>query len=339
MKGHLVIGGGNIKSNIIYKEFLKYVGNGKIGIIPTASPDFEETLLNFKNIFQQLGVQKQKIVAIKLNPDNASCTDYAVTGDDFDSFEFMNNITGIWFTGGDQIRIIRALLRKDGTKTKLLYKIKEILDNGGVIGGSSAGAAIMSEVMIGGGTSYGSLINPTCYDYLTYRKYPEMENSGILLITKGLGFFKEGLVDQHFEERHRILRLLRALAQKNISKGYGISEDTALVYDILNKQIKCIGTGGITILNIVDSAVNQIDFLKVRISYLNKNDCYNNRENKIYIDGANEITNIDDYQFKNCNLYEDIGCKIKLYCDKTSKIFDNGSFNNVLMDTNYIGAV
>lgn len=340
MKGHLLIAGGNVKTSSIYKEFIKYAGDGKIIIIPTASSDANKTISNFTSIFEKFGLKRDRIVGIKLDPDKSGCTQYAITGDDYQSLEFMNDITGIWFTGGDQIRIIRALLRQDGYETKLLTRIKEILNSGGVVAGSSAGAAIMSEVMIGGGTSYGAIKSPPCYDYLKYRKYPQLEDEGILLITKGLGFFKEGIVDQHFEERHRIIRLLRTMAEKNLHMGYGISEDTALVYDMSNKCAAPLGSGAVTVLNtsgsIINKIENKISISKVRISYLKENDIYNINEDKFYIGKANKVINRDNYRFKNCNLYEDMGCKIKLYCDEDSIITDKDSFVKALMDFSFI---
>ncbi|MFP3471269.1 hypothetical protein R0J90_14605, partial [Micrococcus sp. SIMBA_144] len=57
---------------------------------------------------------------------------------------------GIWFVGGDQTDITDALLNGDGTKSLALENIWEIYRNGAVLGGTSAGAAIMSDVMIAG---------------------------------------------------------------------------------------------------------------------------------------------------------------------------------------------
>ncbi|WJV28530.1 Type 1 glutamine amidotransferase-like domain-containing protein [Rossellomorea sp. AcN35-11] len=65
--------------------------------------------------------------------------------------ERIKKLTGIWFVGGDQLKITEALVKKNGKNTKALNEMWNIYRKGAVLGGTSAGAAIMSDVMITGG--------------------------------------------------------------------------------------------------------------------------------------------------------------------------------------------
>lgn len=292
MKGHLIIAGGNVKDNAIYEKFIELAGGNyqKIAIIPTASEEAEKTLENHIKLFTQCGTTEDKIVGIKVDPDfkiiGSNNSEWKNSGDDFESLDFLKDVKGIWFTGGDQIKIIKSFLRCDGSDTKLLEKIRDILGRGGVVGGSSAGAAIMSKVMIGGGTSLGSSNMPIYKDYIEYRKNPELEDSGALLITKGLGFFKVGIVDQHFDKRNRMGRLLKTLSTSKVNMGYGISENTAIIYDIEKGIIRKIGCGDVTIIDIADSINSEIveygEMKNIKISYLEGTDIYSTVEEKFY---------------------------------------------------------
>jgi cyanophycinase len=283
MKGNLVIAGGNISSNMIYETFVELAGgnNAKIAIVPTAASDTEAAFHRYSEIFQGCGVKSEEIICIKVDPDKEPTDGWRNSGDDFESNAFLNNITGVWFVGGDQIKIIRGFLTTNGYETKILAKFKEILNQGGVIGGSSAGAAIMSEVIIGGGTSAGALGTTIYKDFNFYRSKPELEEKGKLLITKGLGFFKDVIIDQHFDKRRRMGRLVKALFEEKISRGYGVAEDTAMIYNIEKDLVTVIGTGRVAIINI--SFKHKINvgkyknLLNIKLWFLKNNDCYSNK--------------------------------------------------------------
>lgn len=303
MGGYLVIAGGNIKSNMIYKKFIELAGGpgAKIAIVPTASGDAAETLVWVTDIFVECGINRKSIVGIKVDPDMKMNNEWRKCGDEFESLDFLNGVNGIWFSGGDQIKIIKGFLRSGGADTKLLGRIREILENGGVIGGTSAGAAIMSQIMIGGGTSFGAMSIPHHYDYIDYRNKPELEDKGALLVMKGLGFFKDGIVDQHFDKRIRQGRLLEAMFDKGIAKGYGISEDTALVYDMGRGLISTVGSEGVAVVDISEGTRKKLGkyskITDVKLSYLKGDDTYdiNNGEYKVNI--QNEIREQDYYAY------------------------------------------
>jgi cyanophycinase len=265
-------------------------------------------------------------VGIKVDPDTNSFSEWRKYGDEFESLDFLNDVNGVWFSGGDQIKIIKGFLRSDGADTKLLRRIREILENGGVIGGTSAGAAIMSQVMIGGGTSFGALSMPHYYDYMDYRNKPELEDRGALLIINGLGFFKEGIVDQHFDKRSRQGRLLEAMFDREIMKGYGISEDTALVYDVEKGLISTVGSGGVAVVDISDGKRSKIgDYSKitdVKLSYLRDSDTYDiyKEEYKVNIQNQNREQDYYAYMKYISNILLSVHCDYSEIIGKIIKV-------------------
>ncbi len=107
--------------------------------------------------------------------------------------------TGVWFSGGDQSRVTAVYL-----DTVVERALNRLLERGGVIGGTSAGAAIMSRVMITGG-------------------------QGKATVGTGFGFLPGAVVDQHALRRNRINRLLGVLAEHPDLTGVAVDEATALV--------------------------------------------------------------------------------------------------------------
>lgn len=126
---------------------------------------------------------------------------------------------GFYFTGGDQSRIVDTL-RPAGGSTPALEAILAVHSRGGVIAGSSAGAAMMSDPMIGGGDPEAAL---------EYGVAAEEKSRGVW-VRPGMGFFRHGLTDQHFLARGRLGRLLAVLAGRaDIPLGLGVDENTAAV--------------------------------------------------------------------------------------------------------------
>jgi len=111
----------------------------------------------------------------------------------------------------------------------------------------------------------------------SYDDYDE-ENDDYMRIVKGLGFFEWGVVDQHFDKRARILRLARAVLEPSNKTllGFGVSEDTALIYDKGNESIEVLGSGAIFILDL-NQANNcrtdeQFSFEKMNVSIMREGD-------------------------------------------------------------------
>lgn len=153
----------------------------------------------------------------------------------------------IWFTGGDQSRITRALLNADGTDTPLLGAMRARLAAGAVVGGTSAGAAIMSDPMIASGDARAALHQPA--------RTMAVGESGAdgegLVLAPGLGFLPAMLADQHFGERGRQGRMLVALAQRpaRARVGLGVDEDTALVVDLGRRRAQVLGNGHVWLVD------------------------------------------------------------------------------------------
>ena len=133
--------------------------------------------------------------------------------------------TGIFFTGGDQLRITSIL-----GGSILGSALQESYRRGIVIAGTSAGASVMSETMLVGGADDAA---------------PSKE---IIRMAPGLGLLKDVVVDQHFAQRGRIGRLLAMVAHNPYILGVGIDEDTAIVINN-SAEFEVIGSGTVTVLD------------------------------------------------------------------------------------------
>ncbi len=134
--------------------------------------------------------------------------------------EAVREYGSVFFTGGNQALITEALA-PGGVESPMLKAIRAMHAAGGLVAGSSAGAAAMSDAMILGGTSL---------EAASFGVVQTPELPGILL-GRGLGFFPWGIVDQHFIKRGRMARLIVALAASGERRGFGVDENTALFVD------------------------------------------------------------------------------------------------------------
>ena len=204
-----ICGGGKLPDKIL-NEFVRLAGgrDASIVIVTTASETADTGEVE-KNLDFWL---RQRFADLRIlhTRDRA-------TADDPNFSEPLVNATGVWFIGGHQGRLTDAYL---GTRTE--KAIKAVLKRGGVVGGTSAGAAIMSQAMIAGGG------------------YP-VAGGGITEteIGHGFGFLPGTLVDQHFIKRKRRHRLEHALTKYPKLVGIGIDENTALV--VHGRKISVMG--------------------------------------------------------------------------------------------------
>lgn len=300
-KGSLVIVGGALRADTdsIYDAFIKRAGgveNAKIGIVPAASGNPDKYAKLFIDDMVSRGLDASQVVILPLAVKDDSKTK------DFDESTWINNgnnlevikmvepLTGVWFVGGDQLRITEVLMKPDGSNTPVLDAIWTVYQNGGVIGGSSAGAAIMSELMIAGGDSLSALRHGYTEDYDTASM--DYQNEGGLVVTKGLGFFKQGIVDQHFDRKARLGRLV-VTAYDNKSKwsyAYGVEENTAMIYDAALNEVSVAGTGGLVILD-VSKATKDTGYAGIKVTYLEGLDRYNLTTNVAIMD-PDKVTTI-----------------------------------------------
>lgn len=175
----------------------------KIIIIPNASSEPEESAKYNVEEFRNLGCTNVDYIMFnRLDADKDSLV------------EKLSGATGIFFSGGDQ-----SYLTRDMLSTKLLEKIYEIYSKGGVISGTSAGAAVMSEVMITGN----ELINKDSLDSFISIQKNNVE------VKEGFGFIKSAFIDQHFIKRKRLNRSISVVLENPDLLGIGIDESTCIV--------------------------------------------------------------------------------------------------------------
>lgn len=205
-RGHLLIVGGGAAPPEIPARFVELAGGkgSKIAVIPMASEEAQATGDEKKAQLDSLGAQS---FVFLINRQQAL---------DTATLAQFQGVTGVWFCGGDQIHLTDILLN-----TPVLDRIKQLYRDGAVLGGTSAGAAIMSDSMLTG--------NQFGKDSLGY--YGD-EYDGIrrkfIQVVPGLGFLSGAIVDQHFLRRERENRLFSVILERPTLVGIGIDEGTAL---------------------------------------------------------------------------------------------------------------
>jgi len=202
-KGTLVIVGGGGMPDAIFQAFVQGAGGkgARIGVIPTASGSPEEVLAEWEEDLAKVGLTLVPL-RVKTRGDAAAPAVLEAAG----------TCSGFWFSGGDQNLTADAVLG-----TPLHRLVRERYEAGAVVGGTSAGAAIMSRIMLNGEDRNGK-------EALT-----EI-GAGAYRTREGLGFLPDFcIVDQHFLRRNRENRLFSLLMDHPQHLGLGIDEATALV--------------------------------------------------------------------------------------------------------------
>ena len=206
-RGSLVIVGGGERPGPIQQRFLRLAGGpvgARIAVIPLASSDPEAAGESQTAEFRSFGATNT--VVLRFSREQAM---------DPATSRLLDGATGVFFTGGDQARLATFIV---GTPlAERLYRLYD--QEGAVIGGTSAGAAIMSRIMITG-DQRGEPDRKD--DFAVIRR-------GATLTSTGLGFVTNAIVDQHFIARRRENRLLGLVLENPALLGVGIDESTALV--------------------------------------------------------------------------------------------------------------
>ena len=138
----------------------------------------------------------------------------------------LETASGVFFTGGNQLRISTML-----GGTPVAKAVRRMNARGVAVGGTSAGAAVLSEHMIASGDE-----GPT----------PKV---GMASLAPGFGLSNRVIIDQHFRQRDRLGRLLTALAYNPFAVGVGLDEDTAAFINP-DRVIEVVGAGAITIVDV-----------------------------------------------------------------------------------------
>lgn len=214
----MAIGGAEDKSHdrIILRRFVEMSGNGtgRIAVIPTASR-LPNAGHQYRRIFHDLGTSDVEILDIR---NRASA-------DDEEMAAVIRESTGVFLTGGNQNRLARIL-----RDSAVAEAIKERQECGVPVAGTSAGASVMSSVMVAGGQS-----GPT-----PRRKMAKLSD--------GLGLIDSVIIDQHFTERNRVSRLVAMVSQHPGLLGLGIDEDTAALIHP-DGVIEVIGRGSVLVVD------------------------------------------------------------------------------------------
>ncbi|MEH7612729.1 cyanophycinase [Gottfriedia acidiceleris] len=208
----------------------------------------------------------------------------------------ISKLNCIWFVGGDQTLITSSLLNENGSNSKVLDAIWKIYENGAVIGGTSAGAAIMSNTMIAGGDSYGALR----YGFTNSYDDMEQQEGGPVYLEKGLNFFQDGIVDQHFDKKARLGRLIVTANEKGKKNqlAYGVDEDTAMVVNNKKHQVDVVGRGGLTVIDLskVKTSKNMPNKYKnVIVSVISPGDHVNLLTNEVSVSNLKSSTKGFEY--------------------------------------------
>ena len=221
------IGGAENKGNDpdILERFIRVSGgeSADIVVIPAASR-VHETGQRYEKIFKDLGARQVTVMDFDTRRD---CQEAG-------RLKRLEEATGIFFTGGNQLRLTTLL---GGTPVARLIRVRNA--HGVTVGGTSAGASILSEHMIAFGDEGSAVI------------------SGSVRLAPGLGLTNRFIIDQHFRQRDRLGRLITALAYNPFAVGIGLDEDTAAFIGP-DETLEVFGSGGITIVDASDVSFSSI---------------------------------------------------------------------------------
>jgi cyanophycinase len=195
----VIIGGGQIGPEVWDRFFALAGGKDQpIVLIPTANDAHQDKALE---TIRQAGATNLTVLHTR---DRKMADSEAFVAP-------LHNARGVYFSGGWQRRLADAYL---GTRTE--RELHALLDRGGVIGGSSAGASIMGSFLVGGGSRI-----------------------------KGMGFLTDSAINQHLLTRHREQRLVPVINQRPQLLGIGLDERTAIV--VHGSQFEVIGPSKVAI--------------------------------------------------------------------------------------------
>lgn len=259
-RGTLALIGGRFEpDNTALFAALRQRCDGKIAILSMASGYPEEVGAETVEDFRAQGFYAE-LVPIFYETRDRSPFDPA-------HIERLEAFGSVFFTGGDQSRIVNTLVQ-NGEETPALAAIRALYRDGGLIAGSSAGAAIMSGPMILGGTSLHAITRGI-------DDRPEAaDDFDAFRLGQGLGFFEWGMVDQHFLARGRIGRLVCAAHAKGQRLAFGIDENSALL--VHASQGEVVGETGVLMIDLrkahFGDAAAEHFVEDVRVSYLDDGD-------------------------------------------------------------------
>ncbi len=254
--GRLVIAGGALSPDTksVWHALLEgLTAEGRVAVIPGASGAPAQALAGFVETLGRHGVPAGRIDGVRLamvdDPSTSGVDEAAWSSNasDVGAIDTIKRAEVIWLTGGDQARLADMLLLPDGGDTPMLGAIRARLAAGATVGGSSAGAAAMSCTMIARGDSLPALMMPVVQG----RRGAPRNESGALVLERGLCLVKAFTTDQHFDAQARLGRLVRAVAagQEGGETGIGIDENTALIVDLARDEATVEGAASVVVVD------------------------------------------------------------------------------------------
>lgn len=231
-KGSLFIIGGGKRPEKMMKRFVSLAEqhkSGKIIIFPMASSVPDEVGPEQTEQFKGFGAKAVEYRILDREQANLE-----------ENVSFLDEAGGVFFSGGVQSRLTEILLG-----TRVHNKLLEIYEQGAVIGGTSAGAAVMSEIMITGDEKR---------EVEERREFSSIEADNIVT-APGFGFVQEAIIDQHFIFRKRHNRLISLILENPKLLGIGIDESTAVLISP-DKSFEVVGLGNVVVY---DASRSQIE--------------------------------------------------------------------------------
>ena len=221
-EGHLLVIGGaedpDEDEMRILPHLVEMAGGRKARIIVCSSPseDPRDKVEVYGKLFEKIGVAE--VYGAPITDRNEA--------DRPENLEAVERATAVFFTGGDQLRLTALLAGTEFAET-----IRErLFGDGLIVAGTSAGAAAMSSVMVIGGKSEGTV------------RREDVD------LAPGLGYWRDTVVDTHFNQRGRVSRLLTIFAHNPQVLGIGIDENTAI--DLVpGEGFTVIGEGAVMVFN------------------------------------------------------------------------------------------
>ncbi len=229
-EGKIIAMGGNIKlkpDTPLFKEYFNIAqkitpGTPTIGIIPTASGTPELSMKGYSELFESFSSRTMVI-----NPKDRE------EANSEEMIEKVKKCDAFFFTGGHQVRITSLL-----GGTKVAESLKEKFEDGALIGGTSAGSVCLTSLMIAG--------------ELLERPFVH----GQVELTQGLGFISDMVIDTHFAERGRFPRLIHVICENPGTRGIGIGEGTATIWDLEKEEFRVIGRNSVAVVDGVHISKN-----------------------------------------------------------------------------------
>lgn len=232
-KGHLVIIGGGERTDAVMNKFFEFAGgvDAKYIVISNASR-------NNGNEFME-SLKKYKVTDVQMIiPTKAQCNDEEYV-------RILDGVTGVFFSGGLQTRITEVM-----RGTRFHERLLKMYEEGAVIGGTSAGAAIMTDPML---IAKHAKDDPAVKDDDRYKGVKAIK-ANYMKTAGGLGFLKGAILDQHFLKRLRQNRMLCVALDHPELTTMGIDEATALIVSNGN-EIEVMGEGSVTVAQPVKETI------------------------------------------------------------------------------------